>query len=273
MTAASDLDLILLYEHPEKASETDGDRPIAPSQYYARLTQRFVAALSAPTAEGVLYEVDFRLRPSGRAGPLATRLKAFESYQAGEAETWEHMALCRARVVVGPKAFRGRVWRAILKVLSIKRDLKKLAKDVTTMRALLDKEKGGGGPWNLKHAPGGLVDIEFIAQTLQLAYAHKQPKTLYTVTTPALERAKEAGLLAEEDWETLASAARLQLDLTQALRLALDKPFEADEAPEGLKLLLAKVGEAPDFKSLTADLAERQKTVRAVFTRIMKGLG
>ena len=273
MTASSDLDLILLYEHPEKAGDSDGDRPLAPSQYYSRLTQRFVAALSAPTSEGVLYEVDFRLRPSGRAGPLATRLKAFETYQAEEAETWEHMALCRARVLTGPKAFRGRVWRAILKVLSLKRDAKKLAKDVGAMRALLDKEKGGGGPWNLKHAPGGLVDIEFIAQTIQLAYANAKPGILYTVTTPALELARDAGRLDSADCELLTETARLQLDLTQTLRLALDKPFEPERAPEGLKALLARVGEAPDFETLTADLAERQKAVREAFRKVLKGLG
>lgn len=272
MTAASDLDLILLYEHPDGALETDGERKIAPAQFFARLTQRLVAALSAPTAEGVLYEVDFRLRPSGRAGPLATRLKAFESYQREEAETWEHMALTRARVVAGPLAFRRTVGRAIGKVLTMKRDRKKVAKDVREMRALLDKEKGGGGPWNLKHAPGGLVDIEFVAQTLQLAHAHQKPGVLYTVTASALDRAREQGVLADGDWETLRSAARLQLDLTQALRLALEGPFDPDEAGEGLEQLLARVGEAPDFKVLTARLAEEQGRARKLFDRVIKAL-
>jgi glutamate-ammonia-ligase adenylyltransferase len=272
MTAASDLDLILLYEHPDETAETDGDRPIAPVQFYARLTQRLVAALSAPTAEGVLYEVDFRLRPSGRAGPLATRLKAFESYQTEEAETWEHMALTRARVVAGPKSFRRRVGRAVGKVLTTKRDAVRLAKDVREMRALLDKEKGGGGPWNLKHAPGGLVDIEFVAQALQLAHAHDKPELLYTVTAPALDRAKRAGVLTGADWEALVAAARLQLDLTQTLRLALEGPFDPDDGGEGLKQLLARVGEAPDFKTLSATLADRQKAARKAFERVMKGL-
>lgn len=274
MTASSDLDLILLYEHPEGALETDGDRPIAPAQFYARLTQRLVAALSAPTAEGVLYEVDFRLRPSGRAGPLATRLKAFETYQREEAETWEHMALSRARVVAGPLAFRRTVGRAIGKVLTMKRDRKKVAKDVVEMRALLDKEKGGGGPWNLKHAPGGLVDVEFVAQALQLAFAHEKPGVLYTVTAPALDRAREQGVLDEADWDALRSAARLQADLTQTLRLALDGPFDPEaEGCEGLKQLLARVGEAPDFRTLTAGLVDHQKAARAAFRRVMKGLG
>ena len=273
MTAASDLDLILLYEHSDAAQETDGQRPISPQQFYARLTQRLVAALAAPTAEGVLYEVDFRLRPSGRAGPLATRLRAFESYQADEAETWEHMALSRARVIVGPEALRGVVWRAILKVLAIKRDPKRLARDVGEMRALLDKEKGGGGPWNLKHAPGGLVDVEFVAQTLQLAYAHGRPKLLYTSTLSALDRLKDAKLLDPSSWERLRAGAALQQDLTQTLRLALDGPFDPEEAGEGLKQLLARAGDAPDFRSLTAKLKGLQAEVRAAFDACLKAVG
>ncbi len=92
LTAGSDIDLILLYEHPEDAGESDGGKPLYPSHYYARLTQRLIAAVSAPTAEGVMYELDLRLRPSGNKGPVATRLAAFERYQLEEAWTWEHMA-------------------------------------------------------------------------------------------------------------------------------------------------------------------------------------
>ncbi|GLK68180.1 bifunctional [glutamine synthetase] adenylyltransferase/[glutamine synthetase]-adenylyl-L-tyrosine phosphorylase [Hansschlegelia plantiphila] len=272
MTAASDVDLILLYDHPDDAAESDGPKPLAPSQYYARLTQRLLAALSAPTAEGVLYEVDFRLRPSGRAGPLATRLRAFELYQAEEAETWEHMALSRARVIAGPKAFVRKVGRAIGEVLLAPRAPAKVAKDVAAMRMLLDKEKGAGGPWNLKHAPGGLVDVEFAAQALQLAYASTHPKMLFTATIPALDRAHAEGLLDRESWATLRSGARLQQDLTQALRLAIDGPFDPKEAGEGLRRLLARTGEAPDFAVLTATLADRQKEVRAAFRAVLAGM-
>ena len=272
MTAASDLDLILLYEHPDDAGDSDGPRPLAPSQYYARLTQRLVAALSAPTAEGVLYEVDFRLRPSGRSGPLATRLKAFRMYQADEAETWEHMALSRARVVAGPKPFRRQVGRAIGQVLHTPRDAARIAGDVAEMRALLDREKGDGGPWNLKHAPGGLVDIEFAAQALQLVHAATHPQILSTATVPALDHAREAGLLDDETWRTFRAGARLQQDLTQALRLATEKPFDPDEAGEGLKRLLARTAETPDFAVLTATLEGLQKEVRAAFERVLAGL-
>jgi glutamate-ammonia-ligase adenylyltransferase len=273
MTAASDLDLILLYDHPDEAEESDGPKPLAPSQYYARLTQRLVAALSAPTGEGVLYEVDFRLRPSGRSGPLATRLRAFESYQAEQAETWEHMALSRARVVAGPKPFIRRVGRAIGLALRAPRDPAEIARHVREMRALLDKEKGGGGPWNLKHAKGGLVDIEFAAQALQLAHAADHPAVLYTATIGALDRARELGLLAEDDWETLRGAARLQQDLTQMLRLALDGPFDPEEAAEGLKQLLARTAQAPSFAVLEATLVETQAETRKAFSRVIGTLG
>src|SRR5271166_3371551 len=101
MTAASDLDLILIYDFPADAAESDGAKPLGAALYYSRLTQRLLAALTAPTKAGKLYDVDMRLRPSGKKGPLATQFSAFALYQRDEAETWEHMALTRARVVAG----------------------------------------------------------------------------------------------------------------------------------------------------------------------------
>lgn len=269
MTAASDLDLILLYDHPDEATESDGPRPLAASQYFARLTQRLVAALSAPTSEGVLYEVDVRLRPSGRAGPLATRLKAFEAYQAEEAETWEHMALSRARAVAGPKAFRRKVEAAIAAALRAPHDRAKALADVREMRALLDKEKGGGGPWNLKHAPGGLVDVEFAAQALQLVHAQERPDILRASTLAALAEARRLGVLGDEDYEALAEGGRLQQDLTQIVKLAIDGAFDPANAPAGLKLRLARAGAAPDFRTLQATLKEAQAAVRAATKRVL----
>ncbi|WP_020185869.1 bifunctional [glutamine synthetase] adenylyltransferase/[glutamine synthetase]-adenylyl-L-tyrosine phosphorylase [Methylopila sp. 73B] len=271
MTAASDLDLILLYDHPDEATESDGPRPLAASQYFARLTQRLVSALSAPTSEGVLYEVDVRLRPSGRAGPLATRLKAFETYQAEDAETWEHMALSRARVVAGPKAFRRKVEAAIAAALCAPHDRTKALADVREMRSLLDKEKGGGGPWNLKHAPGGLVDVEFAAQALQLVHAQERPEILRASTLGALAEARRLGVLDDEDYEALAAGGRLQQDLTQIVKLAIDGAFDPANAPAGLKLRLARAANAPDFRTLQATLKEAQAAVRAATKRVLAG--
>ncbi|MFM9864096.1 MAG: bifunctional [glutamine synthetase] adenylyltransferase/[glutamine synthetase]-adenylyl-L-tyrosine phosphorylase, partial [Micropepsaceae bacterium] len=109
MTAASDLDLIFVYDHAKDAAGSDGGRPLAPSLYYARASQRLISALTVMTGEGDLYDVDMRLRPSGNKGPVAVSFETFAKYQADEAWTWERLALTRARVVAGPAALRARV--------------------------------------------------------------------------------------------------------------------------------------------------------------------
>ena len=121
MTATSDLDLIVIYDFDTLAQQSDGERPLAPSQFYSRFTQRLITALSAPTAEGTLYEVDMRLRPSGQKGPVATHLDSFIEYQAKEAWTWEHLALTRARVVSGPPGLAAKVEAAINATLVLPR--------------------------------------------------------------------------------------------------------------------------------------------------------
>ncbi|HEX5778134.1 MAG TPA: bifunctional [glutamine synthetase] adenylyltransferase/[glutamine synthetase]-adenylyl-L-tyrosine phosphorylase, partial [Xanthobacteraceae bacterium] len=171
MTAGSDLDLLLLYDYEPERAESDGARPLHASQYYARLTQRLISALTTPTNAGKLYDVDLRLRPSGRAGPVATSLESFHLYQREEAWTWEHMALTRARVVSAAPDFRARVEREIREVLCAERDPGIVARDVAEMRGAVAEEKGEDDRWDLKYAAGGLVDLEFIAQYLQLVHA------------------------------------------------------------------------------------------------------
>jgi glutamate-ammonia-ligase adenylyltransferase len=164
LTAGSDLDLIFLYDHAAGAEASNGERPLASSQYFIRLAQRLIAAMSAPTAEGVLYELDFRLRPSGNAGPLATHVGSFLKYQRTEAWTWERMALTRARPVAGDPALCKMVEVEISAILSEPSPPRKLASDVREMRALILKEKPAANVFDVKTAKGGLVDIEFIAQ-------------------------------------------------------------------------------------------------------------
>ncbi len=269
MTAASDLDLILLYDHPADIEASDGERPLAPSQYYARLTQRLVAALSAPTGEGKLYEVDFRLRPSGNAGPLATRLDAFESYQAKDAWTWEHMALTRARAIAGDPALGERAEAMIRAVLTKPRDRAALFADVASMRSRIERDKGTKDPFDLKQVAGGLIDVEFVAQALMLAHGAERDDVLSTTTETALARLAEVGLLAGEDAAVLRPAIRLYQALTQVLRLAVDGRFVAAEAPGGVLAAMARAAEMPDFGGLEAHLAETQQAVRASFERIV----
>ncbi len=269
MTATSDLDLIIVYDFDPEHPQSDGPRSLYGAQYFARLTQRLISALSSQTNYGALYQVDMRLRPSGRAGPVATSIDAFTSYQESEAWTWEHMALTRARVVSGPPAFAARVEQVIRSVLCRKRDPAAVAKDVIEMRQAIAKEKGEGARWDLKYAAGGLIDLEFIAQYLQLVHAADKPEILDTTTARVLDKAWRLGLLAAEDAEVLRPAARLHHNLTQILRLALSGPFDTKAAGAGLLELLSKANDLPDFATLDAHLIESQQKVRASFKRIL----
>lgn len=269
MTAGSDLDLILLYDFDPAHPESGGTRPLPASQYFARLTQRLVSALTIPTNLGKLYEVDMRLRPSGRSGPLATSLEAFAGYQRSEAWTWEHMALTRARVVSAPPEFRERVETEIRNVLCRERDAAMVAGDVAEMRRAIADEKGEGERWDLKYAAGGLIDIEFIAQYLQLVHAYRKPEILSPSTARVLEAAQALSLLKQESAETLRSAFTLHHDLTQILRVCLTAKFDPARATPSLHALMARAAGLPDFATLEAHLIETQTRVRRCFREII----
>ena len=269
MTAASDLDLIVVYDFASDAQVSNGLKPLPATQYYTRLTQRLISALASHTAEGNLYEVDMRLRPSGQKGPVATQLSSFVDYQQREAWTWEHLALTRARVISGPPALRQAVEAAIRRVLTLPRDRAKIAADVRDMRARIEKEKGTKDIWDLKQVRGGLVDLEFIAQYLQLVHAAQHPGILSTNTVTALTNLRQAGLLPATAADMLLPAARLLHNLTQVLRLCLDGPFVPEKASPGLKALLARAGEAADFARLEVDLAQRQAEVSMLFNNLI----
>ena len=269
MTAASDLDLIVIYDHDAAVTQSDGARPLAPSQYYARFTQRLISALSAPTTEGALYDVDMRLRPSGHKGPVATQLSSFIDYQRADAWTWEHMALTRARVVSGPAHLRSAVEKAIRETLLRPRDPAKTTADVREMRTMIEKEKGTADPWDLKQVRGGLVDIEFIAQGLQLIAAARHPDVLSQNTEQALRNLAAAGVLDADAADRLIPAVHLVNDLTQVLRLCLDGPFDPANAPNGLKVLLTRAGELPEFGHLEAALSQSLADVALLFDRIV----
>ncbi len=269
LTASSDIDIILIYEFDDQAAQSNGARPLAPQQFYARLTQRLISALSAATAEGTLYEVDMRLRPSGQQGPVATQLKTFVEYQTATAWTWEHMALTRARAVAGPSGLRARVDEAVRASLVFPRDKAKIATDVIEMRQRIAKEKGTDDIWDLKQVRGGLVDVEFIAQYLQLVHARAHPEVLDQNTVAAFRKLRDAGLLAHAHADVLIPATRLLHDLTQILKLCIEGRFDPATAPSGLKDLLARAGDAPSFAELEAHLRENQAAVSRLFVEII----
>ncbi len=269
MTAASDLDLILIYDYAATAGSSDGPRPLSPGEYYTRFTQRLISALAAPTAEGRLYDVDMRLRPSGQKGPVAVQLSAFITYQANAAWTWEHLALTRARIVAGDQPLRARVEAAIRSALTKPRDPASVAHDVLEMRRLIEAEKGVGDIWDLRRVRGGLLDLEFIAQHLQLIHAATAPGVLDTSTVGALKRLRDHGCLEAVDADVLISAGNLYNTLTQVLRLCFEGPFDPSLAPDGLKRLLAQPSGLPSFDHLQAELQSTVVRVRTLFEQLV----
>ena len=195
MTVASDLDLIFVYDHPESAGGSDGERPLSPTQYYAKLCRRFLNGVTAPTAEGRLYEVDMRLRPSGKSGPIACSLDRFVSYQERDAWTWEHQALTRARVIFAEGGLEGQLNDAVRGVLCRERDPKRLAADIRSMRERIRTETADGGGNSIKHRRGGILDIEFMAQFLQLAHAASHPEILLRDAHSVFAAAGELNLI------------------------------------------------------------------------------
>ena len=250
LTTESDLDLLFLYETGDEHAESDGSRPLPCQTYYARLCQRFIGAMSAPTNEGKLYEVDMRLRPAGASGPIATSLAAFTRYQNGDAWTWEHLALTRARVIAAPAAFAARIERTIASVLTRERDPDRLVCAVADMRERMEGELAVDDFWSIKRFRGGMIDIEFIAQYLQLRHAGRHPDVLSTNTTDALERLAGAGCLEPSVADELIEAMTLWRRLQGIVRLAFGAGVAGRRESPALQEFVARALGAADYAAL-----------------------
>lgn len=275
MSLTSDLDLICVYDLPARGDaavllESDGRKKLAAPVYFSRLAQRVINAITAKTGEGTLYEVDMRLRPSGNQGPIACSLETFARYQSDEAWTWEHLALTRARVVVGPPDLAGKLEAALRAVLTKPRDPEKLRKDTTEMRQRIDAERAARSIWEIKYIRGGLVDLEFIAQYLLLRHAPDNPALIATGTVPILQGMVEAGHLEAETGQALIEACRLWHRLMGALRLTVGTDaLDTEQATEGLKQTLAKAGGTEDFQALRAKIEACAAAVQACYLRLL----
>ena len=265
LTASSDVDLILLYDHDEEAETSDGGRPLAIQVYFTRLTQRLIAALTAPMREGTLYEVDFRLRPSGNAGPLATRLAAFRKYQEKDAWTWERMALTRARTLAGDGEMQNVVMEMIAELLSRDTDPASVTEDVVAMRGRIGRDKPARGALDLKLRPGGLVDLEFIAQWAQL-----------TGRTAAIPGRETADVLSAFESEIgsggdrfLADAMQTLSSVTQLARLAPADTNEIEGLPTRLIDRIAKELDVKGADGIAAALDRIATQVRERFVALV----
>ena len=275
LTVSSDLDLVFVYDAP-RGAVSDGPRPLPAATYYARLGQRLVSNLAAKTAEGTLYEIDMRLRPSGNAGPVATSAANFAAYHAQSAQAWEQQALTRARVIAGDPALAERVETGIWENLTRAREPGALGRAIRAMRERIFKEHGSERAWSLKHAPGGIVEAEFVTQYLKLAHARTCPALRATAMPEILDAVAEAGILPLEEVEGLRRAHALHQALQAVLRLSANDRFEPRSAPARLlealtrAAALALEGEPPpeDFAGLERRLVESQRAVRQIFDRL-----
>jgi [glutamine synthetase] adenylyltransferase / [glutamine synthetase]-adenylyl-L-tyrosine phosphorylase len=270
MTLASDLDLIMIYDAPPGSETSDGPHPLPAASYYARLSQRVIGAITAPTAEGRLFEVDMRLRPSGSSGPIATSLAGFARYQRESAWTWEHMALTRARPVAGDMALRERIADAIAAILASPRGPRRLLVDVADMRRRIADENPRPAHWDLRNRRGGLLDLEFVVQYLLLREAPGSPQILHRRIGRALRALGEAHILCAEAERELVAALALMRHVQALLTLLSEGQSAPDTLPDPDAATLARCAGAVDFARLDADITAATARVRGWYERLIE---
>lgn len=248
LNAGSDLDLIVIYD-AAGAEESIGPRPLATRAYYARLTQALVTALTAQMSEGRLYEVDMRLRPSGRQGPVATSIEAFKSYQMTEAWTWEHLALTRARGIAGNMDLGAEVETFRRAVFAATGQGDKVLSDVSEMRLRLQAAKPVAGSWEAKNGAGRLMDIELLAQTAALVLADPARRV-----EAQLRSGVKGGFLSQSEETALLTAYRLCWRLQAGTRLLTDGKLDIETLGQGGQAFLVRETGAADGDALSARL-------------------
>lgn len=264
LSPGSDLDLVLLYEVEGEATQSAGAKPLAPSRYFSGLGQAFLTAVTARTAEGRLWEVDTRLRPSGNAGPLVVTLATFADYYSGTAWTWEHMALTRARVVAAPRWLADRLRKTISGTLTRGHDPDALRPAVADMRQRLRKQFGSDNLWNIKHVAGGFVDLEFAVQYLLLREGAKHPEIFAPRLDDCIDRLVAVGALDEVTGAQMKRGHALLHAVQAMLRLTLDGPSDETTFSPDLRAALARAAGEPDFAAARNKLLEVEADLAAI---------
>ncbi len=258
LNASSDLDLIVIYD-AAGVEQSDGRRPLAARSYYARLTQTLVTAMSAPMAHGRLYEVDMRLRPSGNQGPVATSLAAFETYQKNDAWTWEHLALTRARSVVGTPEMMEQVEALRQDIVGMTRDAVTVRADVRDMRKRIAAAKPSDQVWDAKLGAGRLQDIELLSQAGAL---------LAGSTRRSVEAGTQAGVaidwLDAGDAVALTSTYRLCWQVQLASKLLTGDVLDPDQIGAGGRVFLLRETGHDSIEGLHRDLQTRCSAAAAI---------
>jgi glutamate-ammonia-ligase adenylyltransferase len=252
----------MLYDAGD-AEVSDGPKPLAIRPYFARLTQAMVTAVTAQMPEGRLYEVDMRLRPSGRQGPVATSIHSFRDYQMTEAWTWEHLALTRARALAGNADLRAEFEGLRREVLAAKSDGDTVLADVAEMRARLATAKPASGIWDAKNGAGRLMDIELLAQTAALRAGDGARRV-----EAQLRAGVKRHFVSQSDERAVLAAYRLCWRLQAASRLLTDKTLDMGSLGIGACAFLLRETGQPDAEALAQDLSKVVNAAEAVINRV-----
>ena len=271
MTVGTALELMLVYDHAPGAERSDGRRPLEPGRYYGQLGRRFVAAIGAATAEGTLYDVDMRPRPSGNAGPVVTSLAAFTEHFRADAETWQHQALTRARVVRADGDLGERFEEARRAVLAQAASGDGLAAEFAHSRERMRGEETGEDIWAIEQKRGGLIDAEFIAQYLQVQHAGAAGDALAGDSVAVFEAAGSRGLIEPETARELADAATLWHNLHGILSLTVEERFVEATAPPALLGVIGRACDMGDVDSLKETMRETAARTAGHFDRLLGG--
>jgi glutamate-ammonia-ligase adenylyltransferase len=258
MLAGSDLDLMLIYDHA-------GMDP-APTQYFVRLAHAFTGALTAQGPEGPIYKVDMRLRPSGNQGPVAVSLKAFRRYHASESWVWERLALTRACVMAATPGFQPILANEILIALTREQEGEKIRAETRAMLARLNAEISAAGPWDVKYRKGGMIELAFIAEALQLIHG-PQNQALYRANTgEALRALQKAGHLTQPDSTLLQKADFLWRTIQGINRITGLRDQDIDP-PQTMLAPLLRATKSATLAELRATMAQAEDDVHDCFMR------
>ena len=274
----SDLDIIYIYDQQGETAE--GEKQISNREYFAKLGQKIISILTTPTREGYVYKIDTRLRPSGNAGPLVTSLESFRTYHREESQIWERQALTRARVVFGDERLRRSIEEVIRETVygagadeTVRSEIHRLR---TRMEVELARETAGS--YNIKTGRGGIVDIEFMVQYLQLSHGTEYPEIRSTNTLLALKAMRLCGVVGEEDLVTLQGGYKFLRRLENRLRLIHDYSINDLAGDQKyLDTLARRLGYDPKLRhpgqALLREYEEVTAAVRQVYERILGGSG
>jgi glutamate-ammonia-ligase adenylyltransferase len=277
LTYGSDLDILFVFSEEHVDLPPEG---MTVFEYFSKIAEKTIACLTAMTREGFAYRVDTRLRPTGSKGPLVQSIAAFRNYYSTSAETWERQALVNSRFVAGDRGVGHEFMCTIEAMIYREADRMALAQDIRTMRKRMDDELGkeDANRYNIKQGYGGLVDIEFLAQFLQLIHGREKKWIRVPGAYNALRALRRENLIAPEDYKVLMRSYLFIRLLESRMRIVTNQAtHELSRDPEKLRTLARRAGYQDDVatagEKLLADYERMRTEVRRVFERVVGSSG